>query len=82
MRLSKSEAPPALSDDDWMTCGVTHTIEVNGDQSWPKFEVGTRIRPGETPEDAFRRITQFVETKAMAWADANAKAVMNHEEKA
>lgn len=76
MKLSKPESPPALSEDDWVTCGVTHNIKINGDDAWPKFEAGSRVRPGETPDEAYKRLSEYVNNKAIAMSEDAAQAVI------
>jgi hypothetical protein len=45
----------ALYIGDSITAGVTHQIEVGRDKSWVKYEVITKVQPGEDAEDARTR---------------------------
>jgi hypothetical protein len=76
MRLAPGkEKAPALQADDWITVGVTHTIEVSGDMSWPKIEMGSRVRPGETADEAYERVSEYVMAKGIEYAEKTAKRI-------
>ena len=75
MKLSKPEVPPTLSEDDWITAGITHHVTINGEDAWPKVEIGTKVRNNETSDEAFQRASEFVNNKVIALAEAAAQAV-------
>lgn len=75
MKVSRSEKPPALTEDAWITCGTTHQIKVDGDDSWPKVEMGDKIKPGESPDEAFERISTYVTDKSIELAEKIAQKI-------
>jgi len=54
-----------LFDGDDITVGVTHQIRIAGEDSWVKYEVRTRMRPGETTQQARTRAIGHVDASAM-----------------
>ena len=54
------EAPPALDEGDWIEYGNTVEVKTRNVTAWPKVAVGSKVRPGETPEEAMARIVEFV----------------------
>lgn len=54
-----------LFEGDQITVGVTHQIEVGRDRSWVKYEATTRLRPGETTQDAETRAVGHVNKAVM-----------------
>ena len=54
-----------LFQGDQIIVGVTHEITINRDRSWVKYEAKTRVRPGETAEDARTRAIGHVNVSVM-----------------
>ena len=52
--------PPPLDEGDWIEYGNTVEVKTRNVTAWPKIACGTKIRPGESPEDALSRIVEFV----------------------
>lgn len=50
-----------LEVGDKIHMGVTHQIEVGRDKSWVKYEIETRVQPGETAADARTRAIGHVD---------------------
>lgn len=59
-----------LYQGDSILVGITHEISVGRDKSWVKYEATTKVRPGESGEEARTRaighvnasITQHIES--------------------
>lgn len=77
----KPGKPPSLSKDAWITFGVTHNIKVDGDDSWPKVEIGDRVMPDETPDEAVARISAYVADKGIEYAELTARKVSERNKK-
>lgn len=54
-----------LNFGDQITVGVTHEISINRDKSWVRYEAVTKVRPGETAEDARTRAIGHVNVSVM-----------------
>jgi hypothetical protein len=50
---------------DQITVGMTHEIKVGRDSSWVKYEAITKLRPGESAEDARSRAIGHVNESVM-----------------
>ena len=54
-----------LYEGDTITASVTHQIQIGRDNSWVKYEATTRLRPGESTEDARTRAVGHVNESVM-----------------
>jgi len=54
-----------LWEGDSILVGMTHEVSVGRDKSWIKYEANTKIRPGETAEDARTRAIRHVNASVM-----------------
>lgn len=54
-----------LFTGDTILVGVTHEISVGRDKSWVKYEGTTKVRPGESSEDARTRAIGHVNESVM-----------------
>jgi hypothetical protein len=62
---------------DQITVGVTHEISVNRDKSWVKYEAVTKLRPGESAEDARTRAIGHVNQSVMEVVTKTVETVRN-----
>ena len=74
-KMVDPDAESALGEDDWITAGITHHVTINGEDAWPKVEIGTKVRHDETADEAFERASMFVNNKVIALAEAAAQTV-------
>lgn len=56
MRIEKDY----LTEGDYIEVSVTHEIQIDGDKSWVKYGVSTKVQPGETAEKARERASEGV----------------------
>jgi len=66
-----------LYTGDQITVGVTHEISVGRDKSWVKYEAVTKLRPGETTEDARTRTIGHVNESVMVHVAKTVETVRN-----
>lgn len=52
--------PEPLDDGDTIEYGNTGEIRSHSGNFWPKVTATTKVRPGETSQDALDRIAEFV----------------------
>jgi len=62
---------------DSILVGVTHEISVGRDKSWVKYEATTKLRPGETADDARSRAVGHVNESVMSTVAAVVEKVRN-----
>lgn len=49
-----------LNDNDMIEVGVSHQLKINGDESWVSYKVATKVRVGESADDATKRALEQV----------------------
>ena len=59
-----------LDEGDWVEYGNTVEIKTHKGSYWPKMSAGSKVRPGETAQDALERIVDFVNSNLMEAAEA------------
>ena len=64
---------------DRITVGVTHQIEIGRDKSWVKYEAATKVRPGESAEDARTRAIGHVNVSVMEVVAQTVETVRSHQ---
>lgn len=64
-----------LVEGDSVTAGMTHEISVNRDKSWIKYEVTSKVRPGESTDDARTRVIDHVSESVMQAVDTAIAAI-------
>lgn len=79
MKVSKSVAhTSALIDGDQILVSVTHQVVIDGSDAWVKYEASSKVRPGESVEDADHRVIDHVSRQVIAVANEAAAQVMKH----
>lgn len=58
-----------LDDGDVIEVGTSHELKIDGDGSWVSYKVATKVRVGESADDATARALEQV-TRAMRTAVA------------
>lgn len=83
MKLVIGESRPAphpdeslLDPGDPVTISISHQLRINGDDSWVKVEATSKVRPGESADDTYNRVLQFVDGKAVQTGEHAAHTVM------
>lgn len=74
MKLVK-RAPEVLFEGDKITVAVTHQANINGEDSWVRYEAQSSVQPGETATEAERRMVTHV-TQASVRATVEAAKVV------
>lgn len=69
----------ALSEGDILKVGVTHQISINGDNSWIKLEIESRVQDGETSEQAFDRVNKELQEKVISAMESSAQTIIDYE---
>lgn len=62
-------AAGALDPGDKLTVGLTHQIQIKGDNSWIKYEAIITVRDGETDEQAKQRVIGHVNSAVIDTVD-------------
>jgi len=73
-----SEQPSPLDPGDRVTVSITHQLRINGDDSWVKLEHSSRVREGETAEQADARVFGYVNTTIVDMCEQTAATVIGH----
>jgi hypothetical protein len=50
---------------DTVEIGVTHEIKIGRESAWIKAGVSTKVRPGESPDEAGERAIRYVNTQVI-----------------
>lgn len=53
----------ALNEGDTITYGVSALVRHDGQEAWVKMDATVKVQPGEDPEDARYRVSDFVNTQ-------------------
>jgi hypothetical protein len=64
-----------LFSGDSILVGVTHELSVGRDKSWVKYEATTKVRPGESGDDARTRAVGHVNQSVMKVVEATVNQV-------
>lgn len=67
----------ALDPGDAITVGITHQIQIKGDNSWIKYEATVHVRGGETEAQAKSRAIAHVNTAVIDTVDQVVETVTN-----
>ncbi len=67
-----------LSPGDGVMFSVTHEVTVDGEKSWVKYGATTSVRTGETPQEAFNRLSANVNRGALLGVEQAVKAVRGY----
>jgi len=81
VKLKTSQVAPivtheALDEGDTIAVTVTHQINIQGDNSWVKYEATSKVRPGETTDEADERLLTHVSTTSVKLAARAAQQVL------
>lgn len=60
VKITGTRLPVPLSDGDTIEIGMSHEIKVDGDGTWVSMKVTSRVGVGETPDDAYQRVEEFL----------------------
>ena len=55
----------SLDEGDQITVSITHQIQINGDNSWVRYEASSKVRENETAEDAAERVHGHVDSEVI-----------------
>ena len=55
-----------LNEGDYVEASITHEIKIDGESSWIKLGVSSRVQPGETAEKARKRVSDGVNDGVLA----------------
>lgn len=78
MKLQRvhQEAPEIFHEGDSVRVSVTHNIKINGDDSWVKYEYGTKIQEGEHVDDVDARLIEHATGTVVRLAYSAAQKVL------
>lgn len=65
----------ALSEGDWIDVSISHQVKIGRDESWIKYGVMTKVRAGESTEDAKTRAISHVDESVMQTIDRTVETV-------
>ena len=65
----------ALAEDDWIECSISHMIKVGRDESWVKYGITTKVRAGESTDDARTRAIRHVDESVMQAIETTVETV-------
>jgi metal-sulfur cluster biosynthetic enzyme len=77
MTIKSTRLPALLMEGDMVELGMSHEIKVDGDGTWVSLKMTTKVGVGETPDDAYQRVEQYLTEKMRMAVKA---AVRNIEE--
>ena len=69
----------ALHTGDTVEFSVTHQIRINGDDSWIKYGVQTKVQDGETAEAAAQRVLGHVDAFVVQACEQVAQTVERYQ---
>lgn len=79
MKLIHQTDAVVLHPGDNLELSITHQIRINGDDSWIKYGVNTKVRDGETAEQAYQRALQHVDEAIIRACEQVAKTVERYQ---
>lgn len=69
----------ALHTGDTVELSVTHQIRINGDDSWVKYGVQTKVQDDETTEEAAQRVLDHVDAFVIKACEQVAQTVERYQ---
>jgi hypothetical protein len=70
-----------ISPGDTVEIVVTHEIKIGRESAWVKAGVNTKVRPGESPDEAGERAIRYVNTQVINSIVKAVETVQSFEEK-
>jgi hypothetical protein len=67
---SLPKPPDPLGEGDHIEYGNTMEVKTRSGSFWPKIAVSSKVRPGETGEEALERLVDFVNTNLAEQVEA------------
>lgn len=64
-----------LNEDDIVEMGMSHELKIDGDGTWVSYKVATKVRVGETADDATKRALEQVTSSMRMAVDAAVRNV-------
>lgn len=77
IETSSLQERETLDPGDKLTVGITHQIQIKGDNSWIKFEAVITVREGETSDQANKRAIAHVNDAVIDAVDQVVETVTN-----
>jgi hypothetical protein len=77
MKLAKSE-PVVTHEGDRVAVTITHNIKINGDDSWVKYELETKVHPGEDLAEVDNRVIEHAAKTVVRLAERAATEVVEY----
>lgn len=68
-----------LYEGDSITMSVTHSVTINGDNSWIRLEINSKVQPNESGDQAFDRVNQVIQDKIMTAIENSAQTVIDYD---
>lgn len=64
-----SPSEPPLDEGDPVEYSLSASVRAGGGEAWIRFQATGRVRPGEDPDDAARRVSEWVDGLVVAKAE-------------
>lgn len=79
MKLVHKTESKVLHPGDSVEFSVTHQIRINGDDSWIKYGVQTKVQDDETSEEAAQRVLNHVDAFVIQACEQVAQTVERYQ---